>query len=66
MDRYSQLGKKIFVEIFGLTEHISSLVSMGLLLLRVCSEEKNETVIIAVFCGVLLWCFPPAMLPEVK
>lgn len=59
MDRYSQLGKKIFVEIFGLMEHVLSLVSMGLLLLRVWSEERKETVIIALFSGVLFWCFLP-------
>lgn len=32
---YAQLGKKIFVGIFGLMEHILSLVSLGLFIFRV-------------------------------
>lgn len=63
MARCSQLGKKIFVGIFGLTEHFLSLISLGLFILRVWFEgRETETVITALF-SALFCCvvcpFPP-------
>lgn len=66
---YAQLGKKIFVGIFGLMEHILSLVSLGLFIFRVWFglvwKREKEMVIIALFSGLfgcvvgLVLFFPP-------